>query len=240
MNFRIEDLKFDEYGLIPAIVQDAQTLEVLTLAYMNRESLERTVATNSTWFWSRSRSELWHKGETSGNTQRVIELVLDCDQDAIVVLVEPAGPACHTGERTCFHNAVESDAQGLTPDIKRSAESLQSKVGTNEGRKDNREVEDLGALLNQLYDLVESRKRERPDGSYTTYLFNEGLDKILKKVGEESAETIIAAKNENTNGLVAEVSDLIYHLLVLLVEREVSLDEIRQEMAQRGKHASRG
>ena len=240
MNFRIEDLKFDEYGLIPAIVQDAQTLEVLTLAYMNRESLERTVATNSTWFWSRSRSELWHKGETSGNTQRVIELVLDCDQDAIVVLVEPAGPACHTGERTCFHNAVESDAQVLTPDIKRSAESLQSKVGTNEGRKDNREVEDLGALLNQLYDLVESRKRERPDGSYTTYLFNEGLDKILKKVGEESAETIIAAKNENTNGLVAEVSDLIYHLLVLLVERGVSLDEIRQEMAQRGKHASRG
>ncbi len=240
MNFRIEDLKFDEYGLIPAIVQDAQTLEVLTLAYMNRESLERTVATNSTWFWSRSRSELWHKGETSGNTQRVIELVLDCDQDAIVVLVEPAGPACHTGERTCFHNAVESDAQVLTPDIKRSAESLQSKVGTNEGRKDNREVEDLGALLNQLYDLVESRKRERPDGSYTTYLFNEGLDKILKKVGEESAETIIAAKNENTTGLVAEVSDLIYHLLVLLVEREVSLDEIRQEMAQRGKHASRG
>jgi phosphoribosyl-ATP pyrophosphohydrolase/phosphoribosyl-AMP cyclohydrolase len=207
---------------------------------MNRESLERTVATNSTWFWSRSRSELWHKGETSGNTQRVIELVLDCDQDAIVVLVEPAGPACHTGERTCFHNAVESDAQVLTPDIKRSAEALQSKVGTNEGRKDNREVEDLGALLNQLYDLVESRKRERPDGSYTTYLFNEGLDKILKKVGEESAETIIAAKNENTNGLVAEVSDLIYHLLVLLVERGVSLDEIRQEMAQRGKHASRG
>jgi len=240
MNFRIEDFKFDEYGLIPAIVQDAQTREVLTLAYMNRESLERTVATNATWFWSRSRGELWHKGETSGNTQRVIELILDCDQDAIVVLVEPAGPACHTGERTCFHNAIGSDPQGLTPDIERPAEALQSKVWTNEGRKDNREAEDLGALLNQLYDLVESRKRERPDGSYTTYLFNEGLDKILKKVGEESAETIIAAKNENTNRLVAEVSDLIYHLLVLLVERGASLDEIRQEMAQRGKHASRG
>jgi phosphoribosyl-AMP cyclohydrolase / phosphoribosyl-ATP pyrophosphohydrolase len=240
MNFRIEDLKFDECGLIPAIVQDAQTREVLTLAYMNRESLERTVATNATWFWSRSRSELWHKGETSGNTQRVVEVILDCDQDAIVVLVEPAGPACHTGERTCFHNAIGSDVQGLMLDTERSAEAPQSKVWTNEGRKDNREAEDLGALLNQLYDLVESRKRERPDGSYTTYLFNEGLDKILKKVGEESAETIIAAKNENTNGLVAEVSDLIYHLLVLLVERGVSLDEIRQEMAQRGKHASRG
>ena len=240
MNFQIEDLKFDDYGLIPAIVQDAQTREVLTLAYMNRESLERTVATNATWFWSRSRGELWHKGETSGNTQRVIELILDCDQDAIVVLVEPAGPACHTGKQTCFHNAIGSDVQGLTPDIERPAEALQSKVWTNEGRKDNREAEDLGALLNQLYDLVESRKRERPDGSYTTYLFNEGLDKILKKVGEESAETIIAAKNENTDGLVAEVSDLIYHVLVLLVERGVSLDEIRQEMAQRGKHASRG
>jgi phosphoribosyl-ATP pyrophosphohydrolase/phosphoribosyl-AMP cyclohydrolase len=236
MNFRIEDLKFDEYGLIPAIVQDAQTREVLTLAYMNRESLERTVTTNATWFWSRSRGELWHKGETSGNTQRLVELILDCDQDAIVVLVEPAGPACHTGERTCFHNAIWSDVQGLTPE--HSVEALQSKVWTNEGRKDNREAENLGTLLNQLYDLVESRKRERPDGSYTTYLFNEGLDKILKKVGEESAETIIAAKNENTNGLVAEVSDLIYHLLVLLVERGVSLDEIRQEMAQRGKHAS--
>jgi phosphoribosyl-ATP pyrophosphohydrolase/phosphoribosyl-AMP cyclohydrolase len=240
MNFRIEDLKFDEYGLIPAIVQDTHTREVLTLAYMNRESLERTVATNATWFWSRSRGELWHKGQTSGNTQRVIELILDCDQDAIVVLVEPTGPACHTGERTCFHNAIGSDVRVLTPGIERSAEALQSKVRTNEGRKDNREAEDLGALLNQLYDLVESRKRERPDGSYTTYLFNEGLDKILKKVGEESAETIIAAKNENTNGLVAEVSDLIYHVLVLLVERGVSLDEIRQEMAQRGKHASRG
>jgi phosphoribosyl-ATP pyrophosphohydrolase/phosphoribosyl-AMP cyclohydrolase len=240
MNFRIEDLKFDEHGLIPAIVQDAQTREVLTLAYMNRESLERTVSTNATWFWSRSRSELWHKGETSGNTQRVIELILDCDQDAIVVLVEPAGPACHTGERTCFHNAIGSDVQGLTRDIERSAAVPQSKVRTTEDGMDNREAEDLGALLNQLYDLVESRKRERPEGSYTTYLFNEGLDKILKKVGEESAETIIAAKNENTTGLVAEVSDLIYHLLVLLVERGVSLAEIRQELAQRGKHTSRG
>ncbi len=239
MNFRIEDLKFDEYGLIPAIVQDAQTREVLTLAYMNRESLERTVATSSTWFWSRSRGELWHKGETSGNTQRVIELILDCDQDAIVVLVQPAGPACHTGERTCFHNAIESDVQGLTSDTQRSVEVPQSKVWTSESRNDNREAEDLGVLLNQLYDLVESRKRERPEGSYTTYLFNEGLDKILKKVGEESAETIIAAKNENRTGLVAEVSDLIYHLLVLLVERGVSLAEIRQELAHRGKRASR-
>ena len=238
MNFRIEDLKFDEHGLISAIVQDAQTREVLTLAYMNRESLERTLATNATWFWSRSRSELWHKGETSGNTQRVIELILDCDQDAILVLVEPAGPACHTGEQTCFHNAIGFDVQGRMPDAQPLAETLmseqpQSKVRVKESREDRLESEDLGDLLNQLYDLVESRKRERPEGSYTTYLFNEGLDKILKKLGEESAETIIAAKNEDTTALVAEVSDLIYHLLVLLVERGISLHEIRQELAQR-------
>ncbi len=235
MNFRIEDLKFDEYGLIPAIVQDGQSREILTLAYMNRESLERTVATNSTWFWSRSRSELWHKGETSGNTQRVIELILDCDQDAIVVLVDPAGPACHTGERTCFHNAIGSDVEGLTPDPQRPPEALMSERPQSEVRlKDSLEAEDLGSFLYQLYELIESRRRERPEGSYTTYLFNEGLDKILKKLGEESAETIIAAKNKNTTSLVAEVSDLIYHILVLLVERGIGLDEIRQELAQRG------
>ncbi|HEU4435241.1 MAG TPA: bifunctional phosphoribosyl-AMP cyclohydrolase/phosphoribosyl-ATP diphosphatase HisIE [Pyrinomonadaceae bacterium] len=196
------DVKFDERGLIPAIVQDAETREVLTLAYMNRESLTRTIETRETWFWSRSRNELWHKGETSGNTQHVVDLVADCDGDAIVVLVKPAGPACHTGARSCF-------------DLKQDA--------------------NLGSLLAQLYDLIESRERERPDGSYTTYLFDHGLDKILKKVGEESAETIIAAKNEDAKPLVSEVSDLIYHLLVLLVARGVSLDQIREELASRRK-----
>jgi len=198
----VADLKFDERGLIPAIVQDADTREVLTLAYMNRESLDRTIETRETWFWSRSRNELWHKGETSGNTQQVVDLVADCDGDAIVVLVKPAGPACHTGARSCF-------------DLKQDA--------------------DLGSVLAQLYDLIESRERERPDGSYTTYLFEHGLDKILKKVGEESAETIIAAKNDETKPLVAEVSDLIYHLLVLLVARGVSLDQIREELVLRRK-----
>lgn len=197
-----DDLKFDERGLIPAIVQDARTREVLTLAYMNRESLARTIETRQTWFWSRSRNELWHKGETSGNTQEVVDLVADCDSDAIVVLVNPAGPACHTGARSCF---------------------------------DLPQTEEFGGVLVQLYELIESRKRERPEGSYTTYLFDKGIDKILKKVGEESAETIIAAKNDDTKPLVAEVSDLIYHLLVLLVERGVSLDEIREELAQRRK-----
>ena len=196
----IDDLKFDERGLIPAIVQDARTREVLTLAYMNAESLARTIETGQTWFWSRSRNELWHKGETSGNTQSVVALHSDCDKDAIVVLVNPAGPACHTGARSCFD--TETD-------------------------------EELGALLNSLYELIVNRERERPEGSYTTYLFNSGLDKILKKVGEESAETIVAAKNEDRVRLTAEVADLVYHLLVLLVARGVSLDEIRAELASR-------
>ena len=199
----IDDVKFDERGLIPAIVQDAATREVLTLAYMNRESLTRTIETKQTWFWSRSRNELWHKGETSGNTQQVVNLALDCDQDAIVVLVQPAGPACHTGANSCFET--------------------ESKVTA------------MGALLDQLYELIQSRERERPANSYTTYLFDEGLDKILKKLGEESAETIIAAKNEDVGRLVSETSDLVYHLIVLLVARGVSLDEIAKELNQRKK-----
>ena len=200
MNLDIESLKFDERGLIPAVVQDAQTREVLTLAYMNRESLARTLETGQTWFWSRSRNELWHKGATSGNTQDVVSLSSDCDNDAIVVLVKPAGPACHTGATSCF-------------EVK----------------------QDLNGLLAQLYELIETRERDRPAGSYTTYLFDKGLDKILKKVGEESAETIIAAKNDDRKLLAAEVSDLVYHLLVLLVARGVSLDEVREELASRRK-----
>lgn len=198
----LSEIKFDEQGLVPAIVQDATTREVLTLAYMNRDSLARTLETNETWFWSRSRSVLWHKGETSGNTQRVISVAFDCDRDALVVLVDPAGPACHTGAVSCFDVAKR---------------------------------EQIGPLLDELYNLLQSRERERPSGSYTTYLFDEGLDKILKKVGEESAETIIAAKNEDRSRLTAEVSDLLYHLLVLLVARDISLDEIAKELGARRK-----
>ena len=201
MSINLDEVKFDERGLIPAIVQNAKTLAVLTLAYMNQESLARTIETGQTWFWSRSRNELWHKGETSGNTQQVVSLALDCDRDAIVVLVDPAGPACHTGATSCF-------------DV--TADSI-----------------DLGRVLDGLYQLIESRERERPSGSYTTYLFNEGIDKILKKVGEESAETIIAAKNEERERLASEVSDLLYHLVVLLVARGVSLEQIAEELKQR-------
>ena len=199
----LDDVKFDERGLIPAIVQNAATREVLTLAYMNRESLARTIETQETWFWSRSRGELWHKGETSGNTQTVVSLTLDCDGDAIVVLVDAAGPACHTGTTSCFQTGVNATG--------------------------------IGSVLDQLYQLIESRERERPANSYTTYLFDEGLDKILKKLGEESAETIIAAKNEDRGRVVSEASDLIYHLLVLLVARGVSLEEISRELGQRRK-----
>jgi phosphoribosyl-ATP pyrophosphohydrolase/phosphoribosyl-AMP cyclohydrolase len=198
-----DEIRFDERGLIPAIVQDAATREVLTLAYMNRDSLARTLETKQTWFWSRSRNELWHKGETSGNTQEVIQVALDCDRDALIVLVKPAGPACHTGAVSCFDTGTGPRA--------------------------------LGPLLDQLYELIRSRERERPAGSYTTYLFDEGLDKILKKVGEESAETIIAAKNDDDARLTAEASDLLYHLLVLLVARGVSLADVAEELASRRK-----
>jgi phosphoribosyl-ATP pyrophosphohydrolase/phosphoribosyl-AMP cyclohydrolase len=223
MNFKVEDLKFDDNGLIAAVVQDSKTGEVLTLAYMNTESLRRTLETHETWFWSRARHELWHKGATSGNTQRVVELVLDCDRDALVVRVVPAGPACHTGERTCFHHAIEFDA-----------ETTETPAGpVDEATPETNGPADLGALLDQLYGLIETRRVERPAGSYTTYLFNQGLDKILKKVGEETAETIIAAKNSDPQPLVAETADLLYHLVVLLVERGITLEQIRVELARR-------
>ena len=208
MSFDPKAVKFDERGLVPAIVQDVRTREVLTLAYMNAESLARTIETGETWFWSRSRNELWHKGETSGNTQKLVSLAHDCDHDAIVILVDPAGPACHTGARSCF------DLQD---------DELQT-----------------DRLFRELYALIQSRQHERPEGSYTSYLFDKGLDKILKKVGEESAETIIAAKNEDPKQLVAKVADLLYHLLVLLVARDVNLDQIRDDLSRLRKPKTAG
>ena len=204
----MDGLKFDKCGLIPAIVQDARTREVLTLAYMNAESLARTQETGETWFWSRSRQELWHKGATSGHTQRVVEIRADCDQDALVILAEPRGPACHNGTTSCFAIATSIPEEIHKPP--------------------------LGALLEELAALIGERQRTRPAGSYTTYLFNKGLDKILKKVGEEAAETIIAAKNTDDGAFVGEVSDLLYHLLVLLAQRGTPLDSVRDELARRG------
>ncbi|PYS27510.1 MAG: bifunctional phosphoribosyl-AMP cyclohydrolase/phosphoribosyl-ATP pyrophosphatase [Acidobacteria bacterium] len=207
----LDEIRFDEHGLVPTIVQDAQTYVVLTLAYMNEESLRRTIETGETWFWSRSRAQLWHKGETSGNTQRVVSVTVDCDGDALRILVLPNGPACHKGEQSCFHDVIHQNPNAI------------------EQRKDG----SIGDVLNELYAVIESRKRELPEGSYTAYLFEQGLDKILKKLGEESSETIIAAKNEDRDALVRESCDLLYHLLVLLTEREVSLAEVRDELSRR-------
>jgi len=209
MKSTLEDVTFDDRGLVPAVVQDAQTRRVLMLAFMNAESLKRTLETGETWFWSRSRAQLWHKGETSGNTQRVVDVCLDCDGDALVVRVEPAGPACHTGQTSCFHNVIQA------------ADESQQNAG------------DLGYVLSELHTRVETRKRERPQGSYTSYLFDQGLDKILKKVGEESSETIIAAKNEDRGALTKESCDLLYHLIVLLVERGVTLSNVCDELVRR-------
>ncbi|PAF02947.1 bifunctional phosphoribosyl-AMP cyclohydrolase/phosphoribosyl-ATP diphosphatase HisIE [Bacillus velezensis] len=199
---RADELRFDEAGLIPAIVQDAASKEVLTLAYMNRESYEKTIETKETWFYSRSRQELWHKGATSGNTQKVKAIRYDCDQDALVVLAEPSGPACHKGSYSCF-SLEKADAQ------------------------------DRFGILNELESVIAKRQAEMPDGAYTTYLFREGVDKILKKVGEEAAEVIIAAKNRDHEELKWEAADLLYHLLVLLREQSLPLDDVLDVLAKR-------
>ncbi|MGX4199839.1 bifunctional phosphoribosyl-AMP cyclohydrolase/phosphoribosyl-ATP diphosphatase HisIE [Bacillus sp. JK74] len=197
-----DELRFDEAGLIPAIVQDAASKEVLTLAYMNRESYEKTIETKETWFYSRSRRELWHKGATSGNTQKVKAIRYDCDQDALVVLAEPSGPACHKGSYSCF-STEKADTQ------------------------------DRFGILNELESVIAKRQAEMPDGAYTTYLFREGVDKILKKVGEEAAEVIIAAKNRDHEELKWEAADLLYHLLVLLREQSLPLDDVLDVLAKR-------
>ncbi|WP_282172905.1 bifunctional phosphoribosyl-AMP cyclohydrolase/phosphoribosyl-ATP diphosphatase HisIE [Cytobacillus firmus] len=202
----IDGVKFDEKGLIPAVVQDANTKEVLTLAYMNRESLLKSAETGETWFFSRSRNELWHKGATSGNTQKIVEMKLDCDQDAIVVLAEPAGPACHKGTVSCFEERVYGEESGSFSDYE---------------------------ILNTLEKVIEEREKTRPEGAYTTYLFEKGVDKILKKVGEESAEVIIAAKNRDKDELKWEAADLIYHLMVLLREQELPFSEVLKVLNKR-------
>ena len=182
--------------LTPAIVRDANTGAILTLAYMSEESLQKTIETGETWFWSRSRNELWHKGATSGNTQRVVHIAHDCDDDALVVTVEPRGPACHTGATSCF-----ADVPPLP--------------------------------LDHLTATLRDRYEKRPEGSYSAYLFNEGRDKILKKVGEEATEVVIAAKGESRERLVSEVADLVYHLSALLVNESVEWSEVWEELERR-------
>ena len=200
---KIEELKFDEKGLIPAIVVDAQTKDVLTLAYMNKESLQVTLEKKKTCFWSRSRQKLWLKGETSGNYQHVVSITADCDKDALVVKVEKDGPACHTGSESCFFNPLYI----------------------------NEEKHEFS--LRGLYNLLLQRKAEMPQGSYTTYLFEKGLDKILKKIGEESTEVIIAGKAQDKAETIYEIADLAYHVMVLMVQAGITVDEVEKELASR-------
>ena len=199
----IDELKFDEKGLIPAIVVDSITKKVLTLAYMIKESLEISIKEKKTCFWSRSRQELWRKGETSGNYQNIVSITADCDKDALVVVVEKEGPACHLGTDSCFSNPVwESD-----------------------------ELSEFS--LEGLMELLKGRKEEKKEGSYTTYLFEKGLDKILKKIGEECTEVIIAAKAEDKAETIYEIADLCYHTMVLMLQNGISLEEIHRELASR-------
>ena len=201
--FDINTLKFDEKGLIPAVVVDAESKDVLTVAYMNRESLEISMKEGKTCFWSRSRQELWRKGETSGNFQHIVKITADCDRDALTVLVKKDGPACHMGTDSCFNEVVY----------------------------ENNDMDYFS--YDRLMKLIEGRKTEKKEGSYTTYLFEKGIDKILKKVGEESTEVIIAAKADDKKETIYEISDLCYHVMVMMIEMGISLDDIRKELAAR-------
>ena len=199
----IKELKFNEQGLIPAVVQDVRTRKVLMLAWMNEESLRVSMEKELTCFWSRSRNELWLKGETSGNYQHIVSIATDCDRDSLLILAEPDGPACHLGTESCFEYPLwESTSRG-------------------------------DFTLSGLMGLLEGRKKDRPEGSYTTYLFDKGLDKILKKVGEESTEVIIAAKAEDKKETIYEIADLAYHVMVLMTQAGISLEEVRAELASR-------
>lgn len=201
----IENVKFDENGLIPAIVQDSKTGNVLMLAYMNEEALQKSIETNETWFYSRSRQELWNKGATSGNKQTIKEIHLDCDGDTILIKVEPWGPACHTGEVSCFFNPM-TKAESYTK---------------------------ARDVIHTLIDTIEDRRKNPEEGSYTNYLFKEGIDKVLKKVGEEASEVIIGAKNNDKEEIKWEIADLVYHTLVLMNMTDVSLTDIKDVLYKR-------
>lgn len=217
-----DGIKFCENGLIPAIVQSAADGEVLMLAYMDLESLAKTLETGETWFYSRRRRELWHKGETSGNRQLIEEIRLDCDGDALLVRVRQIGQgACHTGERSCFHRIVRRDPDG---DIC---------IEFRDGAECSIEEPCDESILTELYRVICDRKANPVEGSYTCYLFREGLDKILKKVGEECAETIIGSKNRSEQEIVYETADLIYHLLVMLAFHGIGPDQVWKELARR-------
>lgn len=207
-----QKIKWDKDGLVAAIVQDAVSKEVVMLAYMNAESLKLSIESGETWFWSRSRSELWHKGATSGHTQPIRSIHYDCDADTLLVRVDQNGAACHTGSYSCFFNPIVEEAPAVENDAAQG---------------------DRFRMLNELEAIISKRYAERPEGAYTTYLFEKGLDKILKKFGEESIEVVIAAKNGDNDELRSETSDLLFHLMVLLRERGISLDDVMAELGKR-------
>ncbi|ANU23865.1 bifunctional phosphoribosyl-AMP cyclohydrolase/phosphoribosyl-ATP diphosphatase HisIE [Planococcus donghaensis] len=197
-------IQYDQNGLIPVIIQHTETKEILTLAYANKEAVQKTMDTNETWLYSRSRNELWNKGATSGNTQQVTAVRLDCDGDSLIYEVIPNGPACHTGQNSCFYETIHGESN-----------------------------ESPGDMIAQLAALIKTREKEMPEGAYTTYLFNEGVDKICKKVGEEAAEVIIAAKNRDAEELSMEAADLLYHVLVLLQEQKVDFSQVVDVLKER-------
>ncbi len=222
----LRHLRWDDRGLLPAVVQDAETRQILMVAWMNEEALQRTLETGETWFWSRSRQALWHKGATSGNIQRVREVRVDCDGDTLLVLVDPAGPACHTGHRSCFY---------------RSWEAFVEEAGEpQEGAAAQREAVTPGRrrVLDRLFAVIESRRENPPPGSYTARLFAAGEDEIVKKVGEEAVEVILAAKSQGDRRLIEEMADLVYHSLVLLAARGLTLEDLEAELRRRFRPSS--
>ena len=216
----MEQIKYDEKGLVPAIIQDAATNQVLMLAYMNSESLRLSLETGETYFYSRSRQELWHKGATSGHTQSIQEVAYDCDGDTILLKVKQAGVACHTGATTCFFSQV--------PKVAAQQDDLEA--GGEETAEDKVQ---LGEVLEQVFQVIKERQAQRPEGSYTTYLFEKGQDKILKKVAEETGEVIIGSKNNDLSEVSYEVSDLFYHVMVLLAYHNLTLNDIAKELDKR-------
>ncbi|MFL8801335.1 MULTISPECIES: bifunctional phosphoribosyl-AMP cyclohydrolase/phosphoribosyl-ATP diphosphatase HisIE [unclassified Clostridioides] len=206
----IKGVKFDDKGLVPVVAQDVVSKDVLMLAYMNEEAIKKTLKDKVACYFSRSRQELWIKGEMSGNTQKVVKMSYDCDVDTILLLVEQTGVACHTGNYSCFYRDLFDDTDKMGFEVEKS-------------------------ILKELYDLINERKNNPIEGSYTNYLFDKGIDKILKKVGEESSEVIIASKNTDKSELIYEISDLVYHTLVLMIEKDVKIDEIKKELLNRRK-----
>jgi phosphoribosyl-ATP pyrophosphohydrolase/phosphoribosyl-AMP cyclohydrolase len=229
----VADVRWDGNGLAPVVIADATSGAVLTLAYANREALERTLATGSTWLWSRSRNELWNKGATSGNTQRVVSVALDCDGDALLYRVIPNGPACHTGAPSCFSESLP--LAEVAANVARNTDASTNGDATANGAAADGGGAAFASAVIELARVIADRKANPVEGSYTAKLFAGGVDRIGKKIGEEATEVVIAAKNADTNELVWETADLLYHALVLLAERGVALDEIGAELSRRAK-----